>query len=84
MKATQIVPKKLAVEVITEVIDTAPGNRQPIGGINVVSPGGWIAARPSGTVAMYRIYAESFREQDHLQTILNDAQRIVDGALADS
>ena len=84
MKATQIVPKELAVEVITEVIDTAPGNRQPIGGINVVSPGGWIAARPSGTVAMYRIYAESLRDQDHLQTILNDAQRIVDGALADS
>ena len=82
LTATQIEQKELAGEAITEVIDTAPGNSQPIGGIKVVSTGGWFAARPSGTEAMYRIYAESFRSTEHLQSILDDAQHIVDGALA--
>ena len=82
LTATQIEQKELAGEAIAEVIDTAPGNSQPIGGIKVVSTGGWFAARPSGTEAMYRIYAESFRSTEHLQSILDDAQHIVDGALA--
>ncbi len=84
LTAAQLVQQELAGDVIAEVINTAPGNSEPIGGIKVVSHGGWFAARPSGTEAMYRIYAESFRSQDHLQTILDDAQRIVDGALTGS
>ena len=82
LTATQIEQKELAGEAITEVIDAAPGNSQPIGGFKVVSTAGWFAARPSGTEAMYRIYAESFRSTEHLQSILDDAQHIVDGALA--
>ena len=82
LTATQIEEKELAGEAITEVIDTAPGNSQPLGGFKVVSTAGWFAARPSGTEAMYRIYAKSFRSTEHLQSILDDAKRIVDGALA--
>ncbi len=82
LTTTHIVQKELAGDAISAVIDTALGNSEPIGGIKVVATGGWFAVRPSGTEAMYRIYAESFRSTEHLQSILNDAQRIVDGALA--
>src|SRR6202011_6134885 len=52
----------------------------PIGGIKVISEGGWFAARPSGTEDIYKIYAESFRGSDHLRTLLREAQTIVDTA----
>ena len=55
---------------------------QPIGGVKVIAESGWFAARPSGTENIYKIYAESFRGADHLRRILNEAQRIVDDALA--
>ena len=74
--------KKLAGEDILSMLDRAPGNDAPIGGLKVTAPGGWFAARPSGTEDIYKIYAESFRSADHLRDILRDAQTIVDAALA--
>jgi phosphoglucomutase len=59
----------------------APGNDAPIGGLKVVSAGGWFAARPSGTEDVYKVYAESFKGEEHLERILSEAQEIVSGAL---
>ncbi len=59
----------------------APGNGAPIGGLKVVAPNGWFAARPSGTEDMYKIYAESFRDPHHLDTIVTEAQAIVRAAI---
>ncbi len=74
--------KDLAGEAITAKLTRAPGNDAPIGGLKVVAAGGWFAARPSGTENIYKIYAESFRDQAHLDAIVNEAQRIVGDALA--
>jgi phosphoglucomutase len=71
----------LAGEPIRQVLSTAPGNGEPIGGIKVTSDGGWFAARPSGTEEIYKIYAESFRDAEHLARIQEDAQQIVARAL---
>ena len=60
----------------------APANNEPINGLKIVAPGGWFAARPSGTENVYKIYAESFRSQSHLDDIVTEAQHIVDAALA--
>ena len=68
-------------EVVTGVMDRAPGNGAPLGGIKVVAENGWFAARPSGTEDLYRIYAESFQGAGHLRSILRQAQDIVDHAL---
>ena len=65
------------MEFIVAKLTRAPGNGAPIGGLKVVSRNGWFAARPSGTEADYKIYAESFKDELHLQAILDDAQRIV-------
>jgi phosphoglucomutase len=73
---------ELGGDAIESVIDRAPGNDAPIGGIRVTTAGGWFAARPSGTEAIYKIYAESFRSDEHLRRILVEAQAIVDAALA--
>jgi phosphoglucomutase len=81
LKPEQIVQAEVAGEPITAVIDTAPGNLVPFGGIKVSAQGGWFAARPSGTEDIYKIYAESFRDEAHLRRLLVDAQRIVDTAL---
>jgi phosphoglucomutase len=79
----QVRSTELAGENIELVLDHAPGNEAPIGGIKVTSANGWFAARPSGTEDIYKIYAESFRGEDHLRAILREAQGIVDRALAD-
>ncbi|MGV8960150.1 MAG: phosphoglucomutase (alpha-D-glucose-1,6-bisphosphate-dependent) [Stenotrophomonas sp.] len=71
----------LAGENIDSIIDHAPGNDAPIGGIKVSTASGWFAARPSGTEDIYKIYAESFKDEAHLQAILQQAQQIVDTAL---
>ena len=76
--------RQLAGETITAVLDRAPGNNAAIGGIKVIAPGGWFAARPSGTEDIYKIYAESFRDAAHLQQLLREAQSIVATALAES
>jgi phosphoglucomutase len=73
---------RLAGEAIEQVIDRAPGNDAPIGGIKVIAKNGWFAARPSGTEAIYKIYAESFNDETHLRSILKEAQDIVDAALS--
>jgi phosphoglucomutase len=72
---------KLAGEPITARLTRAPGNNAPIGGLKIVAPSGWFAARPSGTENVYKIYAESFKDDRHLQTIVAEAQRIVSAAL---
>jgi phosphoglucomutase len=77
----QIHSKQLAGERIEQILDRAPGNGAPIGGIKVIASSGWFAARPSGTESIYKIYAESFRGQEHLQAILKEAQTVVDAAL---
>ena len=78
----QVQTTELAGEPIRSVLSRAPGNDAPIGGIKVIAEGGWFAARPSGTEAIYKVYAESFRGADHLQDILREAQIIVDTVLA--
>jgi phosphoglucomutase len=72
----------LAGEPITAKLTRAPGNQAPIGGLKVVSKSGWFAARPSGTENIYKIYAESFKSQEHLNAILNEAEGMVNKALS--
>jgi len=72
---------QLAGEPIRTKLTSAPGNNAPIGGLKVVAENGWFAARPSGTEDIYKIYAESFKDQAHLNAIVNDAQEIVSGTL---
>jgi phosphoglucomutase len=71
----------LAGEPITAKLTRAPGNQAPIGGLKVVAKSGWFAARPSGTENIYKIYAESFESESHLNAILNEAEEIVNNAL---
>ena len=71
----------LAGEKITQVLTKAPGNDAAIGGLKVTTENGWFAARPSGTEDIYKIYAESFKGKDHLQSIFDEAQELVDAAL---
>jgi phosphoglucomutase len=68
---------ELAGEPITAKLTRAPGNDAPIGGLKVVTENGWFAARPSGTEEIYKIYAESFKGEDHLDRITTEAQEIV-------
>jgi phosphoglucomutase len=74
----------LAGEPIMAKLTNAPGNNAPIGGLKVVAESGWFAARPSGTENIYKIYAESFKSQAHLGVIVNEAQEMVNNALASS
>ncbi len=71
----------LAGEPIAARLTRAPGNGAEIGGLKVVAENGWFAARPSGTEDIYKIYAESFKSQEHLQRIVDEAQEIVSSAL---
>jgi phosphoglucomutase len=73
---------ELAGDPIDARLTTAPGNGAPIGGLKVVTRNGWFAARPSGTEAVYKLYAESFRGRDHLEAIQREARAIVANALA--
>ncbi len=72
---------KLAGEPITAKLTVAPGDGAPIGGLKVTTANGWFAARPSGTENIYKIYAESFMDQNHLDAIVSEAQEIVNDAL---
>jgi phosphoglucomutase len=80
----QIPSAELAGEAIQTILTRAPGNDAPIGGLKVITGGGWFAARPSGTEDIYKIYAESFRGAEHLRRILAEGQTIVSDALAES
>ena len=75
---------EVAGEQIEQILTTAPGDGNSIGGIKVIAKDGWFAARPSGTEEIYKIYAESFLGQDHLRQIEEEAQTIVSEALARS
>src|SRR5216683_257260 len=73
----QVDAKELAGEVIRAILTTAPGNGESIGGLKVVTDGGWFAVRPSGTEEVYKLYAESFRDRAHLERIQAEAQALV-------
>ncbi len=77
----QITSSDLAGEKIVNILTKAPGNDAPIGGLKVESANGWFAARPSGTENIYKIYAESFKSEEHLQQIQKEAQNVVDNAI---
>lgn len=78
----QITSTELAGDKILGILTHAPGNNAAIGGLKVVTESGWFAARPSGTEDIYKIYAESFRGAEHLHRIVDEAQAMVDDALA--
>jgi phosphoglucomutase len=82
LSAQQVRLADLAGEKIRTILTHAPGNGASIGGLKVIAESGWFAARPSGTEDIYKIYAESFRGTDHLRRILEEAQTIVNDALA--
>jgi phosphoglucomutase len=82
LSPAQVKIAELAGEKIQTVITNAPGNGAAIGGVKASAESGWFAARPSGTENIYKIYAESFKGAEHLRRILEEAQKIVDDALA--
>ena len=84
LSSEQIKHAELAGEKIQVILTRAPGNDAPLGGLKAVTASGWFAARPSGTEDIYKIYAESFRDEIHLRRILQEAQTIVSDALAAS
>jgi phosphoglucomutase len=67
----------LAGEPIAAKLTRAPGNDVPIGGLKVVARNGWFAARPSGTENLYKLYAESFKDEAHLDAVLSEAQEVL-------
>jgi phosphoglucomutase len=81
LSAAAVSADTVAGERIIAKLTTAPGNGAPIGGLKVVTDNGWFAARPSGTENIYKIYAESFKDQSHLAAIVQEAQEIVTDAL---
>ncbi|WP_278929631.1 phosphoglucomutase (alpha-D-glucose-1,6-bisphosphate-dependent) [Pseudomonas qingdaonensis] len=78
----QVKSTTLAGEPIEQILSHAPGNGQAIGGLKVMTANGWFAARPSGTEDIYKIYAESFVDDAHLQRLVGEAQELVDAAIA--
>jgi phosphoglucomutase len=81
LSAEAVKASTLAGELIVAKLTRAPGNNAPIGGLKVVTACGWFAARPSGTENIYKIYAESFKDNAHLNAILTEAEAIVSNAL---
>ena len=82
LTSAEVTAKELAGEPITAILTEAPGNKAPLGGIKVATENGWFAARPSGTEDVYKIYAESFKGLDHLKQIQEEAQQLVNHAIA--
>jgi len=81
LSPSDVKESELADEPILQKLTTAPGNGAAIGGLKVVTESGWFAARPSGTENIYKIYAESFQDEAHLEAIVSEAQQIVNNAL---
>ena len=81
LSADSVKESRMAGEKITAKLTNAPGNNAPIGGLKVIAENGWFAARPSGTENLYKIYAESFESEAHLESIVEEAQQIVANAL---
>ena len=84
LSADQVTATTLAGDEISAILTTAPGNGAAIGGLKVVTANGWFAARPSGTEDVYKIYAESFRGDEHLGRLIEEAQALVSTVLAAS
>jgi len=78
----QVQASELAGEKIQAILTAAPGNDSAIGGLKVVTENGWFAARPSGTEDVYKIYAESFKGEDHLRKIQEEAQTLIEKAFS--
>lgn len=83
LEANQISISQLAGDEITSVLTHAPGNKAAIGGLKVSTANAWFAARPSGTEALFKLYAESFVGDEHLDKVIAEAQEIIEQALAD-
>ncbi|MDQ6700526.1 MAG: phosphoglucomutase (alpha-D-glucose-1,6-bisphosphate-dependent) [Acidobacteriota bacterium] len=81
LSSLAVTASELAGAPVLAKMTRAPGNDEPIGGLKVVSKNGWFAARPSGTEDLYKLYAESFESQDHLERIVAEAQQIVTASL---
>jgi phosphoglucomutase len=84
LSPSAVAAEKLAGETITAKLTRAPGNDAEIGGLKVITENCWFAARPSGTEDVYKIYAESFLGEDHLQQVQEEAVAIVSAAFAAS
>ena len=84
LSASDVTATELAGDPITAVLTTAPGNGAPIGGLKVTTDAGWFAARPSGTENVAKVYAESFRGDEHLERLLAEAQALVTEATSRS
>ena len=82
LSASQVTATTLAGDKITSILTEAPGNKASIGGLKVSTAEGWFAARPSGTEDVYKIYAESFEGEAHLKQIQQEAQQLVNAAIA--
>lgn len=82
LSVEMVTAEELAGEPIVAKLTHASGNNAPIGGLKVVAENGWFAARPSGTEDIYKLYAESFKGQEHLREIQAEAQAIIDAALS--
>jgi phosphoglucomutase len=82
LAASQVHSKELAGEKITQILTNAPGNGAPIEGLKVLTEHGWFAARPSGTEDIYKIYAESFLGDQHLERLIEEAQKLVSDSLS--
>jgi phosphoglucomutase len=81
LSGAQVKSKDLAGEKITNILTIAPGNNESIGGLKVTTENGWFVARPSGTEAIYKIYAESFLSKEHLKKIIEEAQTTVNALI---
>ncbi|WP_219417120.1 phosphoglucomutase (alpha-D-glucose-1,6-bisphosphate-dependent) [Pseudonocardia nigra] len=81
LSADDVRATELAGDPIVDRLTAAPGNGAALGGLKVVTEGGWFAARPSGTEDVYKVYAESFRGPDHLARIQEEAREVVAAAL---
>jgi phosphoglucomutase len=84
LSPAQVDAKELAGQPIRAILTTAPANGQSIGGLKVVTDEGWFAVRPSGTEEVYKLYAESFRDRQHLERIQGEAQALIARILAGS
>ncbi|MCY0906661.1 phosphoglucomutase (alpha-D-glucose-1,6-bisphosphate-dependent) [Arthrobacter sp. H14-L1] len=82
LSAADVTATTLAGEEITAKLTDAPGNGAPIGGLKVTTDSAWFAARPSGTEDVYKIYAESFKGDEHLKQVQAEAKALVDGVIA--
>ena len=81
MSPDAVTASTLAGDQITAKLTKAPGNNASIGGLKVITANGWFAARPSGTENIYKIYAESFKNEGHLEALVSEAQEMVNHAL---